>query len=113
MTTTTITALVCRDKRDHHIISIDPIVDSDTEVEVEYTSGYVSEQDLLDYGKSKYAKQMYSHIAPYLDRLAENNMFTITECARYIPSIGNLVFSIEQRTFDSTLWDEWDDPAMV
>lgn len=111
--TTTITALVCRDKRDHHIISIDPIVDPETVVEVEYTSQHVSEQDLLDYGKSKFTKNMYSHIAPYLDRLSENNLFTITRCAKQIPSIGNLVFSIEQRTFDSTLWDDPDSFHMV
>jgi hypothetical protein len=97
--TVDITALVVRDKRDNHIISVDPLEDVYSEISLAYTYDRVSPSEIKEHIEAYMGKDHPMAIKASYD-IANHGVWYDSQEAKDFSSVGNMLIGIETKHFE-------------
>jgi hypothetical protein len=89
-------ALVIRDKRDNHIVSVEVLRDMYSEVQVEYTTNLVSPDEIKKHVESWMGKNHPMAISAY-ESIKKNNIWVDSQEAKDFSDVGNMHISTETK----------------
>lgn len=96
---TTVMALVVRDKINNAVIDVYPVRDMYSHVQVEYSSEYVTPQQIREYVESWMGKNNLMAIRAE-ESIRNHGLWRDEQEAKDFQSVGNLIISLEEKEID-------------
>lgn len=87
------------------VINALPISSMYETVSVNYPGELVSDNDVIEWGKSVWGTNVYKNVAHYLDEKLEDGYFTLEGEAKDLPDLGDVVLRLKTVELDTKDFD--------